>query len=276
MNTSLQQASGWRAELDLRFTARPGRTVLSGRRRLGPLAVQRPFYPEGAPCHVYLLHPPGGVVGGDTLDINVHCEAGAHALITTPGATKFYRSAGPRAFQRQHLRLAGNATLEWLPQENILFPGARLDLRTHIELGAGARLLAWEINCLGRPVIDERFDHGDALFGLDISREGVPLLRERLRVRADNADDISGLRGAAVNATLLASGADQTLCDALQAHCSALKDACAGVTLCGDILVLRYLGQDTADCHRLFRGARDLLRPRTLDTAPDAPRIWAT
>ena len=268
--------AGWRAELDLRFVARADKTVLAERRRIGPLAVQRPFYPEGAPCHVYLLHPPGGVVGGDTLDIDIRCEADSHALIPAPGATKFYRSAGAWAFQRQRLQVGENATLEWLPHENILFPGARLDLRTTIDLAPGARLLAWEINCLGRPVINESFDQGDALFGLDLRRDGRPVIRERLRVDPGLLSDISGLRGAPVNATLLASNAGQSHCDMLQTRCESLADAAAGVTLCDDILVLRYLGASTAECHQLFRQARELLRPQTLGVAPNAPRIWAT
>ncbi|MGB5651682.1 MAG: urease accessory protein UreD, partial [Sedimenticolaceae bacterium] len=87
----------------LGFRAGPDSTVLAERQRHGPLAVQRPFYPEGGVCHVYLLHPPGGVVGGDVLGIDVKLAQGAQALITTPGATKFYRSAGALARQTQRI-----------------------------------------------------------------------------------------------------------------------------------------------------------------------------
>ncbi len=104
-------ASGWRARLELGFAPRPGRTALVHRRQRGPLAVQRPFYPEDDVCHLYLLHPPGGVVGGDSLHIQADAGAGAHALVTTPGATKFYLSAGASAQQVQILRVAVGASL---------------------------------------------------------------------------------------------------------------------------------------------------------------------
>ena len=114
--------AGWQARLDLGFEQRAGRTVLAHKRQFGPLTVQRPFYPEGGPCHLYVLHPPGGVVGGDRLAVSVLVAEGAHALITTPGAAKFYRSAGPRADVVQRLSVDAGGALEWFPQENILFP----------------------------------------------------------------------------------------------------------------------------------------------------------
>ena len=114
-------AACWRARLELGFDQHRGITRLGHRKRFGPLAVQRPFYPEGAPCHVYLLHPPGGVVGGDQLDIDITLGENCQALITTPGAAKFYRSEGSVAQQQISMQLAPGAELEWLPQENILF-----------------------------------------------------------------------------------------------------------------------------------------------------------
>jgi len=82
---------GWQARLDLRYSASAGeRTVLSHRRHTGPLLVQKPFYPEGPRvCHSTLVHPPGGIAGGDRLELHVEVEAGAHAVITTPGAAKW-------------------------------------------------------------------------------------------------------------------------------------------------------------------------------------------
>ena len=123
MSTPAQQSSGWVADLSLGFQLIEGKTVLSHRERKGPLAVQRTFYPEGGVCHVYVLHPPGGVVGGDTLALKADLASQTEALITTPGATKFYRSAGSAAKQSQTLSLSTQACLEWFPQENIYFPG---------------------------------------------------------------------------------------------------------------------------------------------------------
>ncbi|WP_303908751.1 urease accessory protein UreD, partial [Thiohalomonas denitrificans] len=155
-----QQSSGWKARLELGFEPRAGRTVLAKRIQRGPLAVQRPFHPGDGACHVYLLHPPGGVVGGDELSVRAAAAAEAGALITTPGATKFYRSAGPRAYMEQRLNVADGGALEWLPQENIVFPGALADIRTRIDLKGQAGFIGWETLCLGRPAADERFDAG--------------------------------------------------------------------------------------------------------------------
>ena len=126
---------GWQARLSLGFRRQNARTILERRAHQGPLRVQRPFYPEGGSvCHVAILHPPGGVVGGDELRIDAALDAESRALLTTPAAGKFYRSAGPVARQTQRLTVAAGATLEWLPQENIVYSGARVHALTRVEL----------------------------------------------------------------------------------------------------------------------------------------------
>jgi urease accessory protein len=120
-----ENKKGWQATLDLHFQHRGGKTVLTSARHVGPLTVQRPFYPEDDTCHLYLLHPPGGIVGGDELTIRAALDSGCHTLITMPGASKFYRSSGAQAHLHQRLTLAERSTLEWLPQDAIFFPGAR-------------------------------------------------------------------------------------------------------------------------------------------------------
>ncbi|MCG7957898.1 MAG: urease accessory protein UreD, partial [Candidatus Thiodiazotropha taylori] len=173
---------GWHAQLKLGFRKTVNRTILSERFRQGPLSVQRALYPEADLCHIYLLHPPGGVVGGDRLDIQVDVTPQANALITTPGAAKFYRSLGPIAHQQQRLDVCGGS-LEWFPQENILFPSAQVELSTEIRLRDGARFIGWEINCLGRPAINERFDPGEADFKFSLWRDDQPLLIERMLIK---------------------------------------------------------------------------------------------
>ena len=134
MNTAQTkiESKNWHAEIDIRFARQRTKTVMASLRQFGPLRVQRPFYPENDVCHVYLLHPPGGVVGGDSLHTNIATEENSHALITTPGSTKFYRSAKDFAEIKQNLLVAKNSTLEWFPQENILFPGAMANIPTVI------------------------------------------------------------------------------------------------------------------------------------------------
>lgn len=277
MNTATavrQPDTGWSAELHLGFRARPGRTVLAERRRLGPLAVQRPFYPEGEVCHVYVLHPPGGVVGGDRLQIDADLTAGSQALVTTPGATKFYRSEAAIACQVQTLRIADGAALEWLPQENILFTGAQVAMQTRVELSGTARLALWEVHCLGRPANGESFDSGRLDAGLQIWRDGRPLLLERLRVDAASRLRPSLLNGHPVVATAVFTRADESHLRQLRTLIDGQPAAAA--TLVEDLLVLRYLGGSTEDVRRLYSAARRLLRAALLQRPAVEPRIWNT
>lgn len=262
----------------LRLEPRAGRTVLAHKSQHGPLTVQRGFHPEGAPCHLYLLHPPGGVVGGDRLTLEVEVAAGAHALLTTPGAAKFYRSAGPLAVQRQRLVVADGGRLEWLPHEGILFPGARLDLATTIELGGDARFIGWEVTSLGRPVLGERFTPGTATLALALARDGRPLLRERLRL-ADGCGltGPAGLRGWPVTATFIATGATADDLAHARTHLPADPAALpAGLTLLDDLLVARLLGPGVEPVLARLRQLWALLRPRLLGLPACPPRIWAT
>ncbi len=274
---------GWRAELHLRCEQRPGpagpRTVLAQKHQLGPLTLQRAFYPEGAPCHLYPLHPPGGVVGGDQLDIRLQVGPGAHVLATTPGAAKFYRSLGDAADQRQLLTVDAGGVLEWLPQPAILFPGTRVRAQTDIQLTGDARFLGWEVLALGRPVIGERFTQGTLDAALRLTRDGRPVLTDRLRVAGlADLERPGGLRGRPVTGTLLATGATAPDLDAALA---AAADAAAagtliGVTLLGDVLVARALADATEPLQRVFSALWLALRPRLLGREAVPPRIWAT
>lgn len=268
---------GWRAELDLSIEARARGSVLATKRQRGPLTVQRPFHPEGAPCHLYLLHPPGGVVGGDSLSITMDIADQGHALATTPGAAKFYRSAGPMAEQRQDLRVARGGTLEWLPMENILFPGARVRTRTYIHLAAGARFLGWELMSLGRPVIAERFTNGTLDASVSVYREGCPILLDRLRIQdRGDLDGPSGLRGYPVCATLIASGAAAPDVEAARDAARAPSQVLLGITLMEDLLIVRALAHSIEPVHWLLRRIWSELRPRLIGRPPCPPRIWAT
>ncbi len=263
--------SGWYAHLKLGFEQQGQRTVLAHRQRQGPLSIQRALYPEGPVCHAYLLHPPGGVVGGDRLQIDVAIDSG-HALITTPGATKFYRSNGMDAVQQQTLSIADNATLEWLPQETILFPGAQVNGQTRIELKGKAKIAAWEILCFGRPSNDEPFRHGRACFGFEIWRDGRPLLLEKLRVSAESLAHRSLFNQQPVVATFILSGCNQQTLD--QARSNADKHL--ALTLIEDLLIVRYLGASTEQAQQTFRQLWCLLRPEVLNTPTHLPRIWST
>ncbi len=273
-----QTQNGWRGCIELTFRADAQRSVLSRRRFHGPLSVQRPFYPEGAPCHVYLLHPPGGVVGGDALEIIVMVETGGHALITTPASGKYYRSTGAVASQRQHLTVAEGGILEWLPQDTILFNGCNAALGTRIELAEGARFIGWEIMCLGRPACGEGFEHGYVSQHLSLFRCGRPVLIER-QLLPGSGGLVSapwGMSGCCVTGVLLASNADERVLRAARAALPALEGGLLSVTLLDEALVCRYLGRHGAQARHCFQRVWQAIRPLLLGRAACPPRIWST
>jgi urease accessory protein len=270
--------AGWQASLALGFACQNGRSVLARRRHHGPLQVQRPFYPEGdAVCHVYVLHPPGGVVGGDELAISIVVDADAAALITTPGAGKFYRSSGALAQQRQDFTLLPGAVLEWLPQETIIFSGARVLNTTRVQLAAGAIYIGWEVFCYGRPGADERFDHGEVTQRLELWRDGMPLLLERGYYDPHTCKAAWSLASQPVVGNFVVTVADTSLRDEIrQALGACAWVGLVAVTQLDEVLVCRYLGPDAQEARACFMLAWRLVRQKILDRQVCAPRIWST
>lgn len=269
---SESEKTGWRATLALLFRRMPEKTVLTSARHSGPLTVQRPFYPEEDTCHLYLLHPPGGIVGGDELDISVILDANSHALITMPGASKFYRSHGPQARLSQRFELAENTILEWLPQDTIFFPMARAALHSVFHLHETSRLMAWELLCLGRPVMGEPFSAGEISNRLEVWKDGMPLLIERLHL-ADG--DLRAVAQQPWVGTLLFYPGNENLLDITREKLTPL-DAYAGATLTDGLLTVRFLSHDNLVCQRAMREIWQALRPHLLNKSPYIPRIWLT
>jgi urease accessory protein len=270
--------AGWAARLALRFERRAGRTVLAHRSHEGPLAVQKPFYPEGEVCHVYLLHPPGGVVGGDHLRIAIEVASAAHALITTPAAGKFYRSAGPSAVQEQALSVASGAVLEWLPQETILYAACRASITTRVTLAAGARFLGWEVLCLGRPAAGEGFDAGLCRQHIELWQDGRPLLIERSTITGGGELLRApwGLGGRTVSGTFIATPADAALLEAVRAAPAAKGTDIFSATLLDSVLLCRYLGDSAESARRCFTDVWGTVRPWLLGRTAHPPRVWRT
>jgi urease accessory protein len=274
--------AGWQAALDLGFAAEDGATRLARRAHRGPLVVQRPFLPEGpGVCHVYVLHPPGGLVGGDELTIDVEVDAGAHALVTTPAAGKVYRTTGATARQVQRLRVAAGATLEWLPQEAIIFDGARATLETRVELERDARFIGIDAVCFGRPAGRAPFERGSCRQAFELYRAGRPLLIERGHYDAEG--DVMrarwGLGGASVLGFITASPApaDAEAVRALAAGASSDSElASATIVGDGDALVARYLGRSAERARTFLHDTWRLLRPAVLGRTAVSPRVWAT
>jgi urease accessory protein len=271
-------AAGWEARLELEYAARGDRTVAVRRRHSGPLTVQKPFYPEGAPCHVYVLHPPGGIVGGDRLELAVDVRDGGHALLTTPASTKFYRSAGPAATQVQRLSVAAGAALEWLPQDTILFDGCRAELDTRVDLALGGVFIGWEVLCLGRPASGEAYARGRCRQRLELWRDNSPLLLERAHL--DGGEPVLtapwGLAGHGVTAMLVAAPANRETLDAVRETVAPATGELFGATLVDDVLVCRYLGAQAQAALRRFESAWRAVRPLLLNRPACPPRIWRT
>ena len=270
----------WHARIALDYAAQDGRSVLARREQYGPLAVQKPLYPEGdSVCHTVLLHPPGGIAGGDQIDIALTLEAGSHALITTPGAAKWYRSLGATATQRVKCNVAAGAVLEYLPQEAILFDGCRGSSALEVQLDEGATFIGWDISVMGRPASGEDYLSGVFQQRSEILVNGQSILFETARLAGGEAflHSPAGYRGYRVTGTLLAAGkkvsADTlTACRALALQAGAL----AGITQLPGVLVARYLGNDGEAARAYFANIWTLLRPDMLGLDPHPPRIWST
>lgn len=271
-------ADAWHATLELGFAQRAGCSRLVRRRHRGPLQVQRSAQPEDADvCHAYILHPPGGVVGGDSLEIDIDVADAAHAFVTTPAAAKFYRSGGRSARQRQGLRVAPGASLEWLPQESIFYAAARVDSVTRVELQADAAFIGWEITCLGRPAAGEAFDCGDLRQSFEIWRDGEPLWVERAHFAGGSAlmQAPWGLAGCSVSGTLVCvtrqAGLVARVRDALDAVSST---GSAAATQMDEVLLCRYLGHHAHEARRCFTAAWQVLRGPSVGRQATVPRLW--
>ncbi|HMJ13739.1 MAG TPA: urease accessory protein UreD [Polyangiaceae bacterium] len=273
------ERAGWEANLTLGFRRVGPRTVLSHREHNGPLRVQRPFYPEGPDlCHVYVLHPPGGLAGGDRLSVNVMLESDAWGLLTTPAATKFYRTLGREAVQVNTLAVAEGAACEWLPQEAIVFGGARAVSRTRVELAAAARFAGWEVTCLGRPAAGDHFESGTYTSAFEIWHDSAPLWIDRSLFSRETLAASWGSRGLPVFGTFVCAPAAppelvQTLREEIRFEAS---DELFAVSSLRQVTVCRYLGRSTQRGLSCFQRAWQLLRPRLWQRPASPPRIWLT
>ncbi|WP_249678075.1 urease accessory protein UreD [Pseudomonas abieticivorans] len=266
----------WHAELELGYGRFGDTTRPVQRRHKGPLRVQKHLYAEGPEvCQHIIVHPPGGIAGGDRLDISANVGPGAWAQLTSPGAAKWYRAAGP-AYQRLDLKVAAGATLEWLPQETIVYSAAQAELETHIELEGDARLLYWDVVALGRPASGERFDRGHFQSHLNVRRDGQLLWHERQRVTGGDGllDSPIGLDGKPVFATLLLT------CDIdsqLLERCRSLPTPVRGdLSQLPGLLVARCLANEGLHARDWLIALWKLLRPAVLGREALAPRIWST
>ena len=272
-------ASGWRAQLDLGYRRLGERTVLTKRVHEGPLVVQKSLYPEGdAVCQNVIIHPPGGIVGGDSLAVQVDAGPCTHAQLTTPGAAKCYRSGGAFARQRIRLRAVRGAVLEWLPQETIIFDASKIELELSIELVDDALFMGWDIICLGRTAAGERFERGALRQRLTLTRDGTPVFVERavLNGGAPLLKSPVGLHGNPVFGTFLAAAPAVTHAMLESCRQVSLIAGEGAVTRLPGVVIARYRGASAAAARHYFVELWQKLRPALALPAAVPPRIWAT
>jgi urease accessory protein len=279
----LSIASSCEARLSLGFTSHNGATRLTHREHVGQLRVQKPLYPEGDEvCHAIVVHPPGGVVGGDELAIDVRVEDRASALIATPGAAKWYKANGKTSRQSVHLAAGSETSLEWLPQEAIFFNSAQVELEHDVVLGKDASYIGCEILCFGRAASGEKFLSGSVRQRTSIRRDGRLLWFEQGAIDAGSGamHGPLGLAGRSVCATLIAVGKTlpATVVGALREDAGTRADNADmfGVTQSKAVVVVRYLGNSSETARRIMMHAWQLLRPQLIGRTAVVPRIWNT
>ena len=292
--TTAPGGSTWKARLDLHYravaataerSADPTRT-LADFRHDGPVRILHSLYPEGpGVCHNVLIHPPGGLVGGDHIHIQVSVDAGAHGLLTTPGATRYYRSDGAEAVQSVSARLAPGARLEWLPLETLAYDGCQGLNQTVFDLAPGAELMVWDLLALGLPASGQPFARGRMTQHLEVRGHWL----DRGTVRADDTrlmDGPLGLAGRRCLATLaFACGTPWARARREQALevARAVIDAqpagtgcLAGATAPNDHVVLvRALGPMVEPNFVLLRQVRAAWRQALWGLDEHRPRLWS-
>jgi urease accessory protein len=273
----------WHARLQLDVRREAGRSVARFEHD-GPLRILQTLYPEGdGICHNVLVHPPGGIVGGDVLEVDVRVDEGAHGLLTTPGATRFYRSDGATAVQHTRLRLAAGARCEWLPFETICYSGCVAENRLDMELAPGAEVIGWDVTALGLPEAGQPFERGRLLQQLALGEHWL----ERGRIDAADhrlLDGPLGLAGHRCLATLfLCAGSElprqrrELALDAARAVIEAQPGAVlAGATSpAAQVVVVRVLAPLVEPAMALLRAIRGAWRQQLWQLPPIQPRLWS-
>lgn len=268
----------WHGILHLDFEQRQGKTQLIRNQGQAPLKVQRPFYPEGDEvCHSVIMHTAGGIVGGDRLTFDFRLLPNSKALITTPAASKIYRTNGREAHQVISIDLAEGACLEWLPLDAIVFNQALYRQEMRINLAPGAHWLGWEITRFGRSASGERFVEGDWRSRTEVWQDGKPVWIDRqwMPGSEENFESPHGLAGCPVVGSFAWVG--QKVEPEFVEKARLLWTESSGeigVTRLSIGLLCRYRGHSSAEARRWFIAVWELIRLSYFQRPVCIPRVW--
>lgn len=292
--SSANPKSGWHGKLALNYTVADGQTRLAHPETQAPLRIQRPFYPEGAEvCHSVMVHTAGGMVGGDLLDYQIRLQPQAHALITTAAAHKVYRSTGAIAQQTTQIQIEDQASLEWFPQETIVFNAAQFQQSLRVDLAETAVWCGWDITRFGRSASGEQFTEGNWRSHLEVWQGEQPLWidRQRLEGSLERIQSPHGLNGQSVVGTFALVGQavspeqieqarqmGQALLisqpDSLDPTASGSQRPDIGVTRLTQGMICRYRGTSSQAARRWFIAVWQQLRPVYSNRPACLPRVW--
>ncbi len=224
-------------------------------------------FPNDARLQAVVVNTAGGIAGGDRFGLEVAVQAGADLTLTTAAAEKAYRSLGDDAVMDVSLAVGAGAALHWLPQETILFDGARLARSIEAELADDARLLLAESVVFGRTAMGERVRHGRLVDRWRVRRGGRLVFADTLRLDGAVADALARpavAGGGCAIATVLAAPADEAKLAALRAQPFAGE---VGASAWNGLMLARAIARDGEALRRDLRLIVTIL-------AGALPRIW--
>jgi len=283
----------WIANLVLDFSYSALGTQLRRTKRNGPLSVQKAFYPEGRDCaHIYLLHPPAGIVSGDELYVDINIDDNAHTLVTTPGANRFYRARKDASIgiskqvQVTALNLKNEAKCENFPQETIVYNGADGFNTVNIHLTNTSIYLGWDISCMGLPSSEQLFTEGQYSQLNRVFVDGALQYHDHIVISSKNnlLHHLAGLAGNSVFGTFLVHAPQQLSQSKRKQLIEEMRHIIESqngqkhisITDIDGLLVIRYLGDHAQQCKKFFLLLWQIIRPLTLEKKATQPRIWYT
>lgn len=270
----------WKGELTLSYH-HDGVATRAMDRHDGPLRVLKALYPEGGVCHHVMVHPPGGVAGGDQLNIQIDVASHAHAVLTTPGATRFYRTKGDQASQSVKAMVHAHGRLEWFPLENIIYSGARVRNDQRFELHEEGSMMGWDFLSLGLPAGEEPWEHGIFEQHIEIPH----LWLEQGTLRSDDALLLNSGLGLASRKVLACgwcvlpeSSAAQVMPPLMEAtrHLLSTSANFSATSPQTRLVVWRGLSDRAEPLFEMGARIRQVWREIAWQVSPCQPRIWKT